>query len=74
VSTDRRPIVSPVRLGELAGLAASARPSLGAVDLRGSTDDRDAAVVSAAPDFLDPPDPPDPLDLPDARPARSAED
>jgi NADPH-dependent 2,4-dienoyl-CoA reductase/sulfur reductase-like enzyme len=71
VSTDRRPIVSPVRLGELAGLAASARPSLGAADLGGSTDDRDAAVVSAAPDLLDPPDLPD---LPDARPARSAED
>jgi NADPH-dependent 2,4-dienoyl-CoA reductase/sulfur reductase-like enzyme len=44
VSTDRRPIVSPVRLGELAGLATSARPA------------PDAPDVADAPDPLDPPD------------------
>lgn len=62
VSTDRRPIVSPVRLGELAGLATSTRPTpdpLGSADL---------PAVSDIPSI------PDPLDLPDARPARSAED
>ena len=50
VSTDRRPIVSPVRLGELAGLAASARPTPGPLDSLDPLDLPDARPAHSAED------------------------